>query len=136
MNYDEARQLKEGGWHWTSMHDGTVRTAIPCIWFDDLEFNDALGPPLPPNRIHRCPPHATREEAERHFYNHSLANMQEGETSNWNGCEVCDTPTKKTLGNRGMHGYFSEHFLCDQHRNKEELQKLQPFHTGIQVIHS
>ena len=33
MNYDEAREFVRGGWRWSTMNDGVIRTAPPCIRF-------------------------------------------------------------------------------------------------------
>lgn len=117
MNYDQARQLADGsGWHWTSMNDGRVRTAGPCR--DEA-------------------PHATREEAERHFYEHSLEQAKERKCS-WTACAVegCPQPTQQTLGNTGFWLFFSETPLCDEHRSKDQLRELHPFTPGMELIHS
>lgn len=138
MNYDEARQLSEGGgWHWTSMNDGVVRTAQPCLTilrpFDPTKWHE----PLQPEDVRRCEPHATREEAERHYYEWSLAEVTEVETSNAVKCERgCGTWTNKYLGHPGLSGYFPATFLCDFHRSREVLAKVHPFKPGIQVMHS
>jgi len=139
MNYDEARELKEGGWHWTSMNDGRVRTAWPCrrLRYPDSKIAAATGlRNLGPNDFETCEPHATREEAERHFYDACLADTRDHGAGDWSGCRVCDAPTKTALGNLGLGRMFSPEPLCDEHRTREHLAELSPFHGGIALIHS
>lgn len=136
MNYDEARQIESGGWHWTTMNDRKVRTAWPCLRY--------VGPEKPlermmnatPDDFERCAPHATREEAERHWYDACLEAVEESNFGDWSGCRVCDAPTKKGLGNPQMSRAFHVDPLCDEHRTKETLSSLHPFKSGWQVIHS
>lgn len=139
MNYDEARQLKDGGWHWTTMNDGQVRTATPCIqhigdesdplWYMG-EYRD--------EDWKRCDPHATREEAERHFYDHSLSQLRDEESEAAYRCETpnCGTWTNRALGNRQEWFYFRAIFLCDQHRTRAMVEQLHPFKAGVRIIHS
>ena len=138
MNYDEARQLSEGGgWHWTTKNDGVVRTAQPCVTI--LRPFDPLNPfaPLRPGDVKRCEPHATREEAERHYYDWSLGNLAEAEFQSAEKCEAgCGTWTNRALGNSGLIGYFRSVFLCDFHRRPDVVAELRPFEPGISVVHS
>ena len=136
MNHDEARALKDGGWHWTTMNDDVVRTAAPCITIDEpFDLRKPYEPPKPEN-VHRCPPHATKEEAERHFYDYSLGLVTEDHYGNWEGCAVCDAPTKAGLSAPGISTLFSGTALCDAHRTIEHLKELNPFEPGIRLIHS
>lgn len=57
MNYYSARQRRDGRWDWTSMNDGAIRRAGPCV-------NHYEG-------------HATKGEAERHFYDSELDSLRE-----------------------------------------------------------
>jgi hypothetical protein len=137
MNYAQARQLKEGGWHWTSMNDGHVRTAWPCkryIGPEDKPYDASCDP----SEWERCEPHATQEEAERHFYDACLAEVKEEDYGEWHSCSVkgCDNPTKKGLGNRGDGLLFRGEPLCDEHRTKEMIAELRPFKGGISIAHS
>lgn len=78
MNYDQARQLKDGGWHWTTMNDGVVRTAEPCIKHIGDESDPAwFLMPYNPDDWERCEPHATREDAEKHFYEWCIESLAE-----------------------------------------------------------
>lgn len=135
MNYAEAREVKGGGWHWTSMNDGNVRTAAPCITIRERE-GWQLGDPIPEEDIKRCEPHATKEEAERHFYDWSLETLHESEWTSAQKCETgCGAWSNKSLGNH-FHGYFGDVFLCDFHRNADRVAELKPFRPDIQLIHS
>lgn len=137
MNYDEARELPTGGWHWTSMNDGVIRTCPPCISFREPFDHDNPMKPVAPENIVRCEPHATKEDAERHFYDSCLATLRESTWTAARKCERgCGTWADKSLGDPGMGGYFSDVFLCDFHRNAESVAELRPFKPDIQVVHS
>lgn len=138
MNYDEAREISGGGWHWTSMNDGVVRTAQPCIGpKGDIPADYLIGVTKEPIEWERCSPHATKEEAERHFYDWCLSRLVETECESAERCEQgCGEWTNKTLENRGLSGLFKSVFLCDEHRSKEVVATLHPFRPGIQIIHS
>lgn len=150
MNYDEARPLADGsGWHWTSQNDGLSRMAWPCQRLADgvdarfsrdngqLEFRRGDKVVPKDEAWVTCPPHATREEAERHYYDASLASARELNAS-WTACAVpeCPNPTTKMLGNMGLERHFNATPLCDEHRTREQLAALYPFAPGMQVIHS
>lgn len=140
MNYDQARAIENKetgeivGWRWTSMNDGRIRTAWPCIEFTPMDVEDYGR--KEPERIHLCPPHATQEEAERHFYDACLEEASEQTTSHWQDCRVCGAPTKRLLGNRDLSSLFNGDALCDEHFSKDTLQELHPFKSGIYLIHS
>lgn len=150
MNYDKAREIPDKGWHWTTMNDRVIRTAWPCVRLKEgVTLSHEFGlPPYDPDQWERCEPHATAEEATRHWYAASLAELHEETYGDWMGCQawlgmrpdgsaiVCDLPTKGGLGNRGMAGAFSGNALCEQHRTPEVVAALNPFHAGLEVIHS
>lgn len=137
MNYDQARQLKDGGWHWTTKNDGIVRTAEPCLKHIGDESDPAWYlKPYNASDWTRCEPHSTREEAERHFYEWCIESLKEDDLWDWTGCQVCDAPTKKALGNRGMHMLITSVPLCDEHRNVDKVRELYPQPGGIALTHS
>jgi hypothetical protein len=117
VNYDQALELETGGWHWTTFNDDVIRTAWPCL---------------------DCPPHATREEAERHFYEACLESVVERSTLESWRCAVsdCERPSWKTLGNPQMSRCFRPVPLCTEHCNRATLRELHPFEPGLSVIHS
>lgn len=143
MNYDEARQVVTGpdslgGWRWTTMNDGVIRTAAPCRRYTGpvRTVAEMMREPVKGTDFTTCEPHASKEEAERHFYDYSLEQVEERDCS-WTSCSAhCGNPANKTLGNLGMALYFQPTPLCDQHRSREELIALYPFKTGIALIHS
>lgn len=119
------------------MNDGRVRTAQPCIKF--IGDPKLLEPPYAPTKAEdweRCPPHATKEEAERHFYDFCLEQAKEHDGSHWMDCAKCGAATKKMLGNMGLGDLFHIEPLCDEHRTKEVLADLHPFAPGIAMVHS
>ena len=117
MNYEGARQREsDGRWDWTNMRDGAIWRSGPCRSHDDG--------------------HATKEEAERHFYDDGLAHVQEHQSSSWHGCAVCDAPTKFWLGSRGLGGAIPETPLCDEYRTRDVLAEMHPFSPGMTLVHS
>lgn len=137
MNYDEARALESGGWHWTTMNDGRVRPAWPCRrYVGDCNLEDLVAGNASPEDFETCEPHATREQAERHFYEACLEAVEEVRFGEWHGCAVCDQPTKAGLGNRLLSRYFRPDPLCDEHRNREQLAQLHPFPPDLSLTHS
>lgn len=117
MNYDQARQREsDGKWDWTTMNDGIIRATASC--------SSHCG-------------HETQEEAERHFYDYSLDQVKETGVS-WTACEYpdCPNPTQRALGNLGFWLALSSTPLCDEHRTKECLVEVYPFHAGMALIHS
>ena len=118
MNYDQARQRQsDGRWNWTTFNKriGTFRSG-PCRDHEDG--------------------HATKEDAERHFYDDGLADVRESKSSSWHGCAVCDAPTKNWIGSPGMDGAIPKTPLCDEHRTREQLAELHPFRPGMSLMHS
>ena len=140
MNYDEARQLKDGGWHWTTMNDGVVRTAAPCV----RHVGDESDPLwyMQPSKAEDwayCEPHETQEDAERHFYEWCLENVTEQKYTTKQLCSVegCDEWSQFALGNNELGRFFGlGPNLCDAHRNREHLATLRPFHSPIRSVHS
>jgi len=117
MNYDQARQREtDGKWDWTTMNDGRIRAAASCIA--------------------KCG-HETQEDAERHFYDHSLEQVKEAGVS-WTSCEYsgCESPANRALGNHGLWLALPLAPLCDVHRTKEHLTEVYPFEPGMSLIHS
>lgn len=106
MNYYDARELKDGGWHYTSANrrSGTH----------------------PVGYCHEHGPHETADEARECFRRYLLDGQREEAYGDWTGCEWegCDTPTKKGLTTRPPlgHGFA----LCDEHRTAENLEALTP----------
>lgn len=137
MNYDEARQTADGtGWHWTTKNDGRIRTAAPCLRYvgsPDASYDS----PYRKEDWELCEPHATKEEAERHFYDWCLSEVKEVACS-WASCRYpsCDQPANKALGNSPFGMLFSQLPLCDDHRNAESLQLITPFRPGLTLMHS
>jgi len=140
MNYAQAREIPGEGWHWTSMRDHETRTAWPC--HRRKADAPALTFPLPPydaDEWERCEPHATKEEAERHFYDACLEEaLAETHEIGWLGCQMprCKAPTDKALGTHDLGHVFGLVPLCDEHRNRDGLIARHPFKPGIQLIHS
>lgn len=91
---------------------------------DDRKFyeeNHFDLPELVPGEAHA--PHETREDAEACFHEwrrRQGEDWQTGEWSNWQGCEICDAPTKQSARFRdiGRPTYIT---LCDEHRTTENV---------------
>lgn len=143
MNYAEARRLEDGtGWHFTVRNDDRIwphaccRTDGPPATEEDVEkYGYQLGEPTlgPPHA-----PHASKEEAEQCFHEWRLrqaAEWKESTWSNWQGCEICDAPTKKAARFRDLGGstYVS---LCDEHRTMEHVRAYVEEHRTTSGIYS
>lgn len=117
MNYAEARQREhDGSWDWTVKNDNRIYRHQPCT-----------------NECH----HETEEEACRHFYDYSLAQVQEHKDADvQHKCAVCGEWTDTWLGNQQLwlYGFFA--YLCPTHRNQDELAQLQPFRGSITLCYS
>lgn len=118
MNYDEAREKKGGGWHWTTMNDDRIRAAGACMNHE---------------------PHASKEDAERCFYEYCMSSLVEtdhGDSAQRCEVEGCDAWAPKTLGTRGLWKLQIQCWLCDEHRNVDTVRRLYPFTGGYSIIHS
>lgn len=114
MNYYAARQRHDKKWDWTRMNDGDVWAHPPC--------QDMCG-------------HATKAEAEKHFYDYQISKLEEVEAED-RTLHLCDAPGCKTLTNKGLRGihYFTTpSWLCVQHRFPNVFEILHPFAEGIEV---
>ena len=115
MNYHEARQTADkSGWDWTTMNDGQIWRSGACA-------------------DHGPGGHATREQAERHFYDGELANLREIEWhETQHPCAVCKAWTSKALETR-LSGPVD---LCDEHRNAAGFEQASPFAPGRSIVAS
>ena len=106
MNYLEARERKDGsGWHFTSMNDGKVHAVGYC-------------------GSHA--PHATKEEAEecyRVFLVDEAMKRRHRTTDSKHKCQAKDGCSEFTEHFIPV-GMFEMLFLCDQHRNRDEVDRL------------
>lgn len=144
VNYYEARQRSDGsGWAWTGMNDGEVRTE-PCCWTwpegEPRTVDEATGPnPKPLGEPHS---HATREEAERCFYDYELRHLREGRIRDdeQRRCEFvgadgvrCGRWTSAFLEAKHL---MHLTFLCRAHRTPESVAAVHPFHPNIRISSS
>ena len=105
MNYDQPRQHKDGGWHYTQMNDGRVWPIGYCA-------QHAL--------------HATEDEARRCYRDYELGEMLDLDRTlgAYNPCEApqgCETLTNRAADIRPMGPLWR---LCDEHRTKEVAAAL------------
>lgn len=119
MNYLMARQLRQGGWHFTAMRDQLVWAIGYC-------------------REHG--PHFTQEEAERCFHKYELDNAHFDARIAPHTQHLCEFPGCRKwtqMGARwGWGGVGHLTLLCDEHRNREGLEQAHPFMPGMEVITS
>ncbi|MFZ0173756.1 MAG: hypothetical protein WAL04_18885, partial [Acidimicrobiales bacterium] len=82
MNYDQPRQLKTGGWHYTQMNDHRIWPIGYCA-------------------DHRDAPHATEDEARRCYRDYELNERLHLDVTlgSWNPCEYggCETLTNRAV---------------------------------------
>jgi len=117
MNYYEARAQLDGRWNWTLMNGGAITKTGPC-----LEHEDG---------------HATKEGAERHFYDHETSSLREDTFPDVQ--EVCAHPdcnrwTQKALSSRILFPMPTP--LCDEHRNADTFRQIHPFYRNIVIVSS
>lgn len=133
MNVAEARQLTDGsGWHWTT--NGVP--SQPCrqhvgdesdpMWY--LKPSTAADWKL-------CEPHATKEDAERHYWEWSLGRTRENSYTSAHKCEVCGEWTNRTI-ETPFYPSFVMSWLCDAHRTAAQFRELHPFEAGITLWYS
>jgi len=117
VNYREARQrTTDGRWDWTNMNDKVVTTAAPCT-----DHSDG---------------HATQEEADRHFYDHEVANLREFHlegTQHHCAVDGCDNWTGGGLESRWL-GQGT--MLCEDHDSRDGWMAANPFSSPIHIIAS
>lgn len=109
MNYYDAREMAgeqgkpSGIWHYTAENDGRIFPVGYC----------AQG----------CAGHATPEEAREHYRLYLLdnANYEDRLVSTQQKCEVCG---EWTQGIASIPVNMESHVLCDEHRNRETLDKI------------
>lgn len=153
VNYDCARQRKDGRWEWTT---GNVRTGIRAVgycagWIEwTQEMADRIGFALDylrqrqnetdgpfREKFHRNG-HATKEEAERCFYDFCLDHAGEQDWVPRGKCEFpgCGETAVKAFGMPREDSVIPFAFLCDAHRNRAGLEAAHPFEAGIQITHT
>lgn len=147
MNYFQAREITDqdgnpaGRWHYTGMNDGRVWPAGYCspTW---NTCPDCKGWDAVPSRaggtissgcetcagkgylpVEPCPGHDTPEGAEEHQRQYMLDRRTRYDRHTPNQqhkCRVCGAWTQgfATVGESRMY------ILCDEHRNREEVEKL------------
>lgn len=143
MNYDEARELASGGWHWTTKRGDQIRTAEPCIrYIGARPVDELLLDPQSrynPTDWERCEPHATKKEAEQHYWRWLLEEQCKPITyEDWQSCRVegCGEPAKQGWGTLGWQAIALNTPLCPTHNTKEQFDSMHPFKPGVAVIHS
>lgn len=103
VNYDQPRQLKSGGWHYTSMNDGRIWPIGAC---------GSHGP------------HETEDDARRCYRDYELSQVELDRTTlgSWNPCEKdgCETLTNRAATQGAWHLWR----LCDEHRTREVVAEL------------
>lgn len=124
MNYHEARQTKDkSGWDWTTMNDGQIWRSGACA-------------------DHGPGGHATREEAERHFYDGEAAKVGEVTYTTASVCEVHpDVPAPWTPTAVESHMLGSPVYFCDECRSRFSTHEAiwrthNPFTPGISITAS
>lgn len=117
MNYYAARQhIETKTWCFTYMNDGVIYTDSCCL------NHDITG-------------HATKEEAERCYYDHQIAGLHEVKYDSYNKCQIKGCGKLTNIALSPKHSYSSTN-LCKSHRNKESYMEVNPFNTGITIISS
>lgn len=117
MNYYAARQhLETKTWCFTYINNGEIYTASCCL------DHDITG-------------HATKEEAEKCFYDYEINNLYTSKMMSYEKCQVkkCGKLTNLSLSPKRS---YSMTFLCKKHCNKKGYMQANPFAKGITIISS
>lgn len=116
MNYAEARQRQTDGlWDWTVRNDGSIWPAASCA--------------------SKCG-HATREEAERHYWEwkHDPATYYIGAyVDSQHNCLVCGNWTQSFVRLRDGYTTF---VLCPSHQDRASVDQVHPFTPNTAHIYS
>ena len=155
MNHDCARQRQDGRWDWTTKNDreqGAYPLGYCRGWHDwTQEQANRIGMPLaylqqkqkqedgPFRSKFHTDGHATKEEAERCFYEFCLDHALE--FSYDQAMYPCDVPGCETYSSKGlryspMGSVISQVTLCDKHCDREGLVLARPFRDGQEIWHS
>lgn len=117
MNYDQARQRKDGKWHYTRKNDDRIYPIGFCA--------------------NNCAGHDTCEEAEWHYWEWQLVNICTHNpvvdlafVDGRQKCTLCGAVATRVASLPGI--AQPEVAICDDHA----LQEVFPFHAGMASIHS
>lgn len=113
-----ARRRSNGRWDWTCLCDRRIWKTGPCADHEDG--------------------HATKIEAERHFYDHEVAHLIEVKSASMT-MHPCDAPGCATFAHRGYVGQklFKETtWLCNLHMVRDVMPGIHPFKEGIDLWES
>lgn len=113
MRHYAARQrISDKRWEWTVDVQDVIYAAEPC-----MEHPDG---------------HATKVEAERHYYDWMIQNAIEVTTSKTKElCQAgCDEFTQKGFQ---LHPWTAPIWLCGKHCFRETLTVVRPFQAGMTV---
>lgn len=116
MNYAQARQREsDGRWDYTVRNDDRIWRTGYCADHEDG--------------------HATKEEAEKHFYDYELDQpFRIYEDINQQAkCVVCGEWTQNRVM---LYDGYTTYILCKDHQTKEDLMKVRPFTPGMSSIYS
>ena len=137
MNYYRARQRADGsGWAWTTMNDGHVRASDSCVTWPEgppADVAEALAgiKPIGPDHVH-----ATREEAERCYFEWEATNLRE---LTWKDAQhPCQYPGCDIWTQKAVEAPHSTKIadLCDDHRNADGWKAVHPFVPGLEIASS
>jgi hypothetical protein len=116
VNYYSARQrAHDKKWDWTCLNNKQIWKTGPCAEHEDG--------------------HATKVEAERHFYDHELKKLKEVTSGN-REMHKCDAPgcgTFTHMGLVGQHWFTDTTWLCALHKVKDVVSMMHPFKEGIEI---
>lgn len=151
MNYYGARQReKDGRWDYTCKNDDRIWPVGYCHeyrpWTPDKVFwlpEDSRAEQAARYEAEQAPfqakyhgdGHATREEAERCYWEYELDNAKATAVEGAQyPCAVCRAWTQR--GYSTGQGHMTTTLLCDAHRNRAGLEQARPFRPGTTVMSS
>lgn len=149
MNHDEARQMNNGLWHYTTKNDDRVYPIGYCSPFQECVICHGRGIVNECDVCkgrgvitveNPCEGHTTREGAELHFYYWEVDHCRSGilrlDDKLVDGrmrCERCGEPTLRYMQ---LSDAYDMHMLCSEHQTREDFIIVCPFEAGRTVFHS
>jgi hypothetical protein len=138
MTYYGPRQVQATGkWHYTSMNDGHVHAVGDCspwescpdckefgLWSEEQRACTTCNGRGLVERENPCPGHETEEEACEHYRQHLIDDSRyDFQMKPAHACAVCGEMTEMLAG---VAYHSIQVWLCDKHRNRENLEITMP----------
>lgn len=151
MNYRQASELKDeagngtGLWHYTVTNDGRTRAEGYCSPWEVCPACEGISPPVFADaddcqacdnrglqkKAEPCNGHDTPEGAQRHYREYVLDGATYGDkmSDQQLRCEICRAYTDGMA--KAGPGQMYMHVLCDDHRDRDNLDRFLSSMSGV-----